>query len=116
MVTPLVPKWRAGRTGGQATEQAAPLSVNAAGFPFVPFHVPVNPKVAVPPAGRDPFQLTLVTVAVLPLPVTVAFQAWPMVWPLGNVHCSVQPFTALLPVLRIVTSPWKPPCHWLLMT
>ena len=48
--------------------------------------------------------------AVDPLVVSVPFQAWVMLWPLGSVQVTAQLEIAAFPAVT-VTEPWKPPCH-----
>ena len=90
----------------QVAEQ---LSVGA---PLLPFHEPRNPNVVVAPAPRRPFQLTLRAVTTEPLVVEVAFQIWLSCCPFGKVMVTVQNPIVLGPAVT-VTSPWKPPGHWL---
>jgi hypothetical protein len=88
---------------------AEQLSVGA---PLLPFHEPRNPNVVVAPAPRRPFQLTLLAVTTDPLVVEVAFQIWLSCCPFGKVMVTVQKPIVLPPAVT-VTSPWKPPGHWL---
>lgn len=53
------------------------------------------------------------TVTFAPDWLTVPFQSWLIVWPFANVHLTLQPLIEALPVFFTVTSPWKPPGHWL---
>jgi hypothetical protein len=76
------------------------VSVGALGVPLAR-----NPKLVEPPAGSDPLYETLLTDAVEPLVVSVPFQTWVMVWPLANVHFTVQPVMAELPAVT-VTEAW----------
>ena len=93
---------------GEAPPHAAPLSVNAVGFAFVPLKVPLKPTVVVPPAAREPFQLALVTVTVSPLCDQVPFHPWVTCWLPGNVKPSVHALTAE-PPLVIATLAVNPP-------
>src|SRR5690242_13946572 len=56
----------------------------------------------------------LTAVVAAPDWVTVAFQAWVTVWPLGNDQVSRQPLTGS-PRLVMSTLAPKPPPHWLLI-
>jgi hypothetical protein len=56
----------------------------------------------------------LLTETFEPLVVSVPFHTCVMVWPLLNVHRTVQPLIAELPAVT-VTSPWKPPGHALIV-
>ncbi len=51
------------------------------------------------------------TLTSAPLCVTVPPHRLVIRWPVGKVQRSVHPSTAVLPVLRTTTSPWKPPGH-----
>lgn len=53
------------------------------------------------------------TVTFAPDWLTVPFQDWLTVWPFAKAHLTLQPLIEALPVLFTVTSPWKPPGHWL---
>lgn len=70
-----------------------------------------NPNDVVAPADSAPFQLTLVAVTWVPDCVTVALHAWVITWPLANVQVTRQPVIGVVPELRTVTPPWKPPDH-----
>ena len=59
------------------------------------------------------FQPASLAVTAWPDWVATVFQALVMVWLPANVHASVQPLIAAVPVLRMVTSATKPSCHWL---
>lgn len=75
-----------------------------------------NPIVTDAPAARlVPPHDGGVAVTVLPLCVTVAFQPLLTVAPAGIVQVALHGLTAAVLLLRTVTSPWKPPDHWLLI-
>ena len=50
-----------------------------------------------------------------PVWLAVPFQALVMCWSPGKVNFSVQPLSAAVPVLVIVTLAVKPPVHWLVV-
>ena len=85
------------------------------GTVFVPVQVARKPKSVLPPGGIAAFQLTLLAVTVAPDCVRLAFQVCVTVCPLLYVQVTVQPLVGARPVLRTVTSPWKPPGHWLVI-
>lgn len=95
-------RWRH-RAGFRRRYRLAQVRDGVDGVPL-----PMKPNDVEPEAGSDPLCETFVTVAVEPLVLSVPFQIWLMVWPLGRVHCTVQPLIAELPAVT-VTSPWKPP-------
>ena len=49
----------------------------------------------------------------VPVWVAVAFQALVIFWSPGNVHFSVQPWVAAVPLFVTTTWPWNPPCQLL---
>jgi len=93
--------------------QGLPFKVNEVGGELVPFQLPLNPggEESVCPAGIEALYETLVIVTALPLWVSVPFQSWVTVCPLGNENCKLQPLMAVEPVLVMVRLAPKPPCH-----
>ena len=79
---------------------------------LVPFHVPLKPNVVDPPAPREPLCGALRTACEAPFGVSTPFQSWVMVWPLANVHRTVQLLMAELPARTVTVAP-NPPGHWL---
>jgi len=97
---------------GQPVVQAVPLSVNDVGAVLVVGNVPLNPIWVEPPGARARFQsrLAAVTVALPDACVHVADQPGSVTrWPAGKANASVQPLTAAVPVLAMVTVAVKPP-------
>jgi len=75
----------------------------------------VNPIVADAPGASVEFHDGAAAVTVVPLCETVAFQPLLIVAPAGIVQVAVHGESAAVLLLRTVTSPWKPPDHWLLI-
>ena len=92
--------------------QVVPFSAKEAGTGLADVQEALNPKVAVPRVGIEPFQPASFTLTALPDWVKVPFHTWEMVWPAAKVQVNVQPLTAS-PTLVIVTFAPKPPAHWL---
>jgi hypothetical protein len=74
--------------------------------------VPLNPKLAVPPVPRAPFQSTLLTVTAEPDWLSVPFHSWVMVWPAPKVQASRQPLSGSPRLVTVTLAP-NPPGHWL---
>ena len=72
----------------------------------------MKPNDTVAPVAMAALYDMLVAVAAAPDWVTVAFQAWVTVCPLGNVQVSRHPLTGS-PRLVMSTFAPKPSCHWL---
>ena len=74
-------------------------------------HVPWAPKDADDPAATEPLYDMFVAVTVLPVWVTVAFQALVIFWSPGYVHVTVQAVQGVAPVFATVMFAVKPPAH-----
>ena len=85
-----------------------PLRLNPAGGGLLPDQLAMKPKFTEPPGGIVAFQDRLVTVTVEPLCTTFPFQSCEMTWPAGNVHFTVQPLMAVVPLLVTTMLPWNP--------
>lgn len=75
--------------------------------------LPVRPNEVLACAATVPLYGALVTVTLLPLTVSVPFQSWLIVCPLGSVQRTVQAFMVAASLLVTVTSAWNPPGHLL---
>jgi hypothetical protein len=73
---------------------------------------PVKPTATDALGATLPVQLTLRTVTFAPVWVGVPPHMLLIVWPLANVHVTVQPASTDVPVLVTVNSAWNPPDHW----
>src|SRR3954454_6053680 len=71
--------------------QATPLSAKFDGAGLLPFHEPLNPKLALPLVARPAFQPASRALTCAPFWATVAFHAWVTRWPAPNDNVSVQP-------------------------
>jgi hypothetical protein len=85
------------------------------GTALVAFQLARKPKVVVAFGASTLFQVSLVTVTLDPDWVSRPPQSWVITCPLANVHRTVQPVVEVLPVLRTVTEPWKPPLQLLVI-
>lgn len=109
--------WGTGRPSRPPRSEAscqARVQVSALGALLVPVQLAMKPKVVEDPAPTLPFQLSLLTFWVEPLGELRPPQIWVICWLLGNVQLTRQPLRAADPAVT-VTSPWNPPCHWLVM-
>src|SRR5689334_10388176 len=91
--------------------QVSPLRVNALGVELAPPPLPVNPISTDSPRAIAWLYGMAVAATSEPDCFGVAFHISDTVCPLGNFHCSVQPETSVVPVLRMVTSVRNPPGH-----
>src|SRR5919197_347804 len=84
----------------------------AASTSLVPDQEPRNPALTLAPEPREPFQLSLAAVTVVPDWDHLAFQPWVTFWPPAKSKVSCQLLSADR-LLVIFTEPWKPLSHWL---
>lgn len=89
---------------------AQAMSVGAADEP-----VPVKPNVVEALAASVPLWVSFFTVIALPDVVRRPFHTWLSVEPDGEVQVTVHEVMVAVLELRTTTSPWKPPCHELVM-
>lgn len=82
------------------------------GFELVPLQVPLKPNEVEAPAPSEPLCGALRTACDAPLGVSTPFQSWLMVWPLANVHRTVQLPMAEVPARTVTVAP-NPVFHWL---
>lgn len=95
-----------GGVGSASTLQVVPLSLNADGTALLPDQLARNPALMLAPVPREPFQLSLAAVTVVPDWDHLAFQPWVTFWPpheveaeaptahrchvVGDLHCTLE--------------------------
>ena len=79
-----------------------PFSENAVGLEKLPVQVPLKPIWVDAPVPRLPFHGMFVAVMVPDVPLQLADQAPPRVWPDGSVKLRVQPLTGSSTLLMVM--------------
>jgi hypothetical protein len=94
--------------------QVLPLSLKEVGTEVAPEREAMKPVLTVPPVASEPLPLMLFTLTVVPDWLQVPSQPSVTFSPPVSLKVS-RHLVSGLPELEILTAPWKPSSHWLVM-